>query len=202
MSESKREKLIALRKKMKADKTLPLRETANNLVFGEGNPSAKILFIGEGPGRWEDMKGRPFVGNAGSLLNQLLQSIELDRSTVFVTNTVFYRPPNNRDPLPEELSAFAKYLDEIIRIIDPKVIVTLGRYSMGKFLPNVKISAVHGKKFNVDWKGEEVVVVPMYHPAAGLRRNEIRQNLFDDFKNLQEIIEEETKITPKQMELV
>jgi uracil-DNA glycosylase len=202
MPQSKREELTNLREKMKEDKTLPLRNGAHNLVFGEGKPNAKVLFIGEGPGYWEDMKGRPFVGNAGSLLNQLLQSIELDRKKVFITNAVFYRPPNNRDPLPEELAAFAKYLDEIIRIINPKVIVTLGRYSMGKFLADVKISSVHGKKFNVNWKGKEMVVVPMYHPAAGLRRTEIKQSLFDDFKNLQEIIKEETKITPKQMELV
>jgi DNA polymerase len=200
MSE-KREKLINLRTKMKGDKTLPLREGATNLVFGEGSPNAKVLFIGEGPGRWEDLKGRPFVGNAGSLLNKLLQSIELDRKRVFITNTVFYRPPNNRDPLPEELEAFGRYLDQIIAIINPKVIVTLGRFSMGKFLPNVKISSVHGKKFTVDWKGKEMVIVPMYHPAAGLRRTAIRDSLFEDFKKLQNIIKEETKATAEQMKL-
>ena len=123
-----------LRQKMQKDLDLPLRKGATNLVFGDGNPDSALLFIGEGPGFWEDKKGIPFVGNAGALLNQLLSSINMDRSKVYITNVVHFRPPENRDPTPEELQAFKPYLDGIIGIISPKVVVTLGRFSMAKFL--------------------------------------------------------------------
>src|SRR3972149_9594143 len=112
-------KLRELKKKMKEDTTLPLRKSATNLVFGEGSSDAKLFFLGEGPGYWEDQKGRPFVGNAGALLNQLLYSIKLPREEVFITNVVNYRPPENRDPLPEEISAFEPYLNKMIKIINP-----------------------------------------------------------------------------------
>jgi len=199
---NKQESLDKLKKEMSKDKSLPLRDGATNLVFGEGNPNADLVFIGEGPGYWEDIKARPFVGNAGSLLNQLLHSIELSRSEVFITNVVCYRPPGNRDPLPEEIAAFQKYLDRIIEIIEPEIIVTLGRFSMAKFLPGVKISSVHGKHYDVDWKGKRLVVVPMYHPAAALRRSEILQQEKDDFLKLKEYIEKMPKNQSKQMELI
>ena len=198
---SKKEELEKLKEKMLADKTVPLREGATNLVFGEGNPETKILMIGEGPGFHEDRLGRPFVGNAGSVLNKLLESINLKREDVFITNMVFYRPPNNRDPEPHELAAFAKYMDQIIDIITPKVIVTLGRFSMGKFLPDVKISSVHGKTFKLKWKNKEIVVVPMYHPAAALRRTDVMQQLKEDFLKLPKVLEEATKPELKQTEL-
>jgi len=185
---SKRSELGKLRDKMKADRTLPLREGATNLVFGEGKPNAEVMCIGEGPGYWEDQKGRPFVGNAGALLNQLLSTIELPREDVFITNVVHYRPPNNRDPNLEELEAFGKYLDCMIEIISPKVIVTLGRFSMAKFLPGVTISKVHGKPRRIEWKGLDMIVIPMYHPAAGLRNPNIKRDLFDDFKKIPEIL--------------
>ena len=152
VDEDKLTKLRELKKKMKEDMSLPLRKTAVNLVFGEGSSDAKLLFLGEGPGYWEDQKGRPFVGNAGALLNQLLYSIKLPREEVFITNVVCYRPPENRDPLPEEIAAFEPYIDEMIEVIKPKVIVTLGRFSMAKFIPGVKITVVHGQAHGLDCK--------------------------------------------------
>src|SRR3989304_9851278 len=123
-------KLRELKKKMKEDMSLPLRKSGTNLFFGEGSADAKLLFLGEGPGYFEDQKGRPFVGNAGALLNQLLYSIKLPREEVFITNVICYRPPENRDPLPEEIAAFEPYIDEMIEVIKPKVIVTVGRGCM------------------------------------------------------------------------
>lgn len=206
---NKKQQLDKLKQKMLKDDGLPLKDGATNLVFGDGNPSAEILFIGEGPGRWEDEKGLPFVGNSGALLNQLLASIKLPREEVFITNVVHYRPPNNRDPLPEELVAFKPYLDEIIRIIDPKVIVTLGRFSMAKFFPDVTIGIVHGKPCKTEWKTKKIVVVPMYHPAAGLRNGEFKRRLFEDFKRIPEVLEkfesdqnEVEKEKVEQMELI
>lgn len=188
MKDIKTKKLSALKAKMsKAD--LPLKEGANKLVFGSGNPDADILFIGEGPGFNEDQQGEPFVGRAGKFLNELLGSIDLERNDVFITNVVHYRPPNNRDPEPEELAAFAKYLDNIIEIIEPKIIVTLGRFSMRKFLPGVMISGVHGKVHVQDWKGKEVIIIPMYHPAAGLRNGEIKRRTIQDFSVIPKVIE-------------
>ena len=186
--------LKIFKQKMLADESLPLRKGANNLVFGEGNADTKVMFIGEGPGYWEDMKGRPFVGNAGKFLDQLLHSIKVERKDVFITNIVFYRPPGNRDPLEEEIFAFKKYLDGIIEIINPKVIVTLGRFSMAKFLPGVIISKVHGKHYKINWKGKEIVVVPMYHPAAGLRRLEVKEETMRDFQTLAELLEKTNKV--------
>jgi DNA polymerase len=185
---NKKEQLDRLKQKMLGDKNLPLRESATNLVFGDGSLKAEVVFVGEGPGYWEDVKGLPFVGNSGALLNQLLVSIKLPREDVFITNVVHYRPPNNRDPLPEELAAFKPYLDEIIKIIDPKVIVTLGRFSMAKFFPGVTIGSVHGKPCKVNLETKEIIIVPMYHPAAGLRNGEFKRRLFEDFKKIPEVL--------------
>lgn len=199
---NKFEELKVLKEKMEADKSLPLRHEATNLVFGTGNPETEILFIGEGPGYHEDQKGEPFVGNAGLFLNQLLQLIKLPRDEVYITNVVHHRPPGNRDPLPEEIAAYGKYLDKIIEIIKPKIIVTLGRFSMAKFLPNARISSVHGRKFTLNWKGREITVVPMYHPAAALRSGEIMRQIKTDFLRLPEILKEtRTKIEVRQMNL-
>ncbi|MCX7928658.1 MAG: uracil-DNA glycosylase [Patescibacteria group bacterium] len=180
--EEKRRILIGLIKKMKADDNLPLKKSANNLVFGEGDVDAKVLFIGEGPGYWEDQKGLPFVGNAGRLLNELLETIGLSRKEVFITNVVHHRPPNNRDPEQFEIKAYQPYLDKIIEVINPKIIVTLGRFSMAKFLEGVTITQVHGKIKKAFFNGREIIVIPMYHPAAGLRNSEIKKKLFEDFK--------------------
>jgi DNA polymerase len=199
--ELKTKKLTELYIKMKADKTLPLQEGATNLVFGAGNPAAEIMFIGEGPGYWEDQKGKPFVGNAGKFLDQLLYSIKLPREKVFITNVVNYRPPENRDPLPEEIAAFRPYIDKMIEIIKPKIIVTLGRFSMAKFIPGVKISDVHGKEKAVNWGKRKIVIVPMYHPAAGLRNGEVRRRTIEDFKKIPDILNEVEQMEVKQIEV-
>ncbi len=185
---NKQQLLDDLKEKMKADVTLPLRRSATNLVFGDGNPNSEILFIGEGPGYWEDVKGIPFVGNAGALLNQLLIKIGIQRKDIFITNIIHFRAPENRDPESAEIDAFKKYLDGIIKIIDPKVIVTLGRFSMAKFLPGVFISSVHGKEKVVDWEGKQISIIPMYHPAAALRSSEVKLKLTMDFERIPEVL--------------
>ena len=202
VDEDKLTKLRELKKKMKEDMSLPLRKSATNLVFGEGSSDAKLFFLGEGPGYWEDQKGRPFVGNAGALLNQLLYSIKLPREEVFITNVICCRPPENRDPLPEEIAAFEPYIDEMIEVIRPKVIVTLGRFSMAKFIPGVKITVVHGKPHGVDWKGRKLVVVPMFHPAAALRSGEVLRQAKEDFLKLPELVKDSQKIEVKQESLI
>jgi uracil-DNA glycosylase len=155
-------------------------------VPGEGNPQAKVLFIGEGPGQQEDRQGRPFVGPAGQFLDELLDSINLRRSDVFITNVVKCRPPNNRDPLPEEIAACDEYLDRQIAAIQPHVIVTLGRYSMTKFFGNEKISAIHGRAR----KKDGYICIAMYHPAAGLHKHDLKNVIRDDFKKIPIIIAE------------
>lgn len=206
---NKNEQLDQLKKKMSNDGSLPLKKGTTNLVFGVGDPNTKILFIGEGPGYFEDQKGEPFVGNAGKLLDRLLESISIKREDVYITNVVHHRPPNNRDPESSELEAYRPYLDGIIEIIDPKVIVTLGRFSMGKFLASSRITSVHGKIFRVNFKGRGLVVVPMFHPAAALRSIDIMNQVREDFKKLPAILEEvsktekeENKVEVKQMSLV
>ena len=185
---TKKQLLDELKSKMEADTSLPLRGGATQLVFGDGDPDTEILFIGEGPGYWEDQKGVPFVGNAGLLLNQILLKIGVERRDIYITNVVHHRPPENRDPTAEEIMAYQTYLDEIIKIIDPKMIVTLGRFSMGKFIPNVFISSVHGREKTVDWEGKYITVVPMYHPAAALRSTEVKLKLTADFERLPEVL--------------
>jgi DNA polymerase len=182
--------LKKIRETVEQDKSLPLIKKPEDIIPGDGNPDAKIVFVGEAGGYHESIQRKPFVGNAGMLLNQLLHSIELERKGVYITNMVKTRPPENRDPLPEELEAFGKYLDKEIEIIKPKVIVTLGRFSMAKFLPGVKISIVHGKVFDVNWKGREIKVVPMYHPAAALRNGEVMFQIKEDFLKLPELLKE------------
>ncbi|MGQ9815808.1 MAG: uracil-DNA glycosylase family protein, partial [Candidatus Roseilinea sp.] len=144
----------------------PLSQTRTNAVPGEGPASAEIMFVGEGPGFNEDKQGRPFVGAAGQFLNELLQIAGFKREDVYITNVVKCRPPGNRDPLPEEIQACARYLDRQIELINPKVIVTLGRFSMARWFPNEKISATHGKTKRVGGR----VVVAMFHPAAALHQ--------------------------------
>ena len=153
-------------------------------VPGEGPVDSKLLFIGEGPGFHENQQGRPFVGAAGKYLEELLGKIDLKREDVFITNVVKCRPPNNRDPLPDELAACSDYLERQIQVLKPKVIVTLGRYSMARFLPNAKISDVHGQSFKI--KGR--LVVPMFHPAAALHQPSLKVSIERDFLHLPELI--------------
>ncbi len=189
---TKEEALTLLKKIILTDKSLPLREGATNLVFGVGNPNAKFFFLGEAPGFYEDQKGEPFVGAAGKLLNKMLEEIGIKRKDVFISNVVLYRPPNNRDPNPGEIEAFQKYIDKLLRIINPKVIVTLGRFSMAKFLENVKISSVHGKTFKVKYDKVERIVIPMFHPAAALRSPQVMLQFKEDFKKLKDYEREKT----------
>ena len=199
---SKKEELDKLKSEMEKDDNLPLKTSETNLVFGVGNPETKILFCGEGPGYWENLKEEPFVGNAGKLLDNLLESINLPRSEVYITNVVHHRPPENRDPLPKEILAYGKYLDEIIKIINPKAIVTLGRFSMGKFLPGAKISGVHGKMFDAVWNSKSITIVPMYHPAAALRSGAVMEQIKNDFLKLPSYLKEiESKIEVEQTQL-
>jgi uracil-DNA glycosylase family 4 len=173
-----------------------LAATATNLVMGDGNVNADIVFIGEAPGKNEDEQGLPFVGAAGKFLNEMLAAAGLQRSDVFITNIVKYRPPNNRDPLPAEKQAFWPYLAKQLEIIDPKAIVTLGRHSMEFFLPDAKISQVHGhavrKKVKYhDQKERDWLIIPLYHPAAALYNPGQRQTLIDDFLKVPLMIEKQ-----------
>jgi len=163
-------------------------------VPGDGHPDAKVMFIGEGPGYHEDQQGLPFVGAAGKLLDKLLQSIELERKDVFIGNVIKHRPPSNRDPLPEEIEACRPFLDEQIQTIEPKIIVTLGRFSMNKFLPNEKISQIHGKARYVDFLGKRFIVIPMYHPAAALRSGKIMEEIKEDFQKIKLFLEKSSEI--------
>jgi DNA polymerase len=201
----KSQRLDDLKKRMQEDKNLPLRDLATQLVFGEGNPDTLIYFLGEAPGFYEDRDGRPFVGQAGKLLDKMLQSIDLKREDVYISNVVRFRPPENRDPSDEELSAFAPYVDEEIKIINPKVIVTLGRFSMNKFLPGSKISQIHGYIIPIKWQGKDLIIVPMYHPAAALRAGAIMDQLAKDFKKIPEAIKnlpQPSKPEPSQLSLI
>ena len=157
-----------------------LCKSRTKAVPGEGNPQAKILFIGEGPGFHEDKQGRPFVGPSGQLLQELLKSINLKREDVFITNVVKCRPPDNRDPLPSEIDACNDYLDRQIAAIQPLVIVTLGRHSMAKFFSGEKISAIHGRAR----KKDGYICIPMFHPAAALRTESYKIALREDFKKI------------------
>jgi len=194
---SKRELLNDLKKRMEDDKSLPLRTGATQLVFGEGNPDAQVYFLGEAPGYYEDREGRPFVGQAGKLLDQLIESIGFSRSEVYISNVVRFRPPANRDPEPDEIAAFSAYVDEEIEIINPRIIVTLGRFSMAKFLPDTKISAVHGKVYKVGWNNKKQVVVPMYHPAAALRSTAILVAIKGDFQIIKKALNDDLEFMEK-----
>ena len=183
----KSQALEALQAKIIADEICPeLAAQATQLVMGDGNPDANIVFIGEAPGQKEDEQGLPFVGAAGKFLNEMLNEAGMERGDVYITNIVKYRPPNNRDPLPEEKADFLPYLLRQLEIIDPKVIITLGRHSMEYFLPNAKISQAHGqavrkKVLYHDKTEHEWLFIPLYHPAAALYNGSMRQVLIDDF---------------------
>jgi DNA polymerase len=167
-----------------------LAQSRTRAVPGEGPENAAIMFIGEGPGFHEDQQGRPFVGPAGQFLDELLQSIGLRRENVYITNVVKCRPPGNRDPQPGEIAACQPYLDQQIALIKPKVIVTLGRYSMARAFPGEKISTIHGKPRKVG----EIVYVPMFHPAAALHQPSLRKTVEEDFAKLPRILADLDKV--------
>lgn len=179
-----------------------LARTAKQLVFGDGNQDAEIVFIGEAPGKNEDEQGLPFVGAAGKFLQEMLEGINLKRADVYITNIVKYRPPENRDPLPEEKAEFLPYLIRQIEVIKPKLIVTLGRHSMDVLLPQgYQISQVHGQPKRARVSSRELkvasnqeesiaswVILPLFHPAAALYNGAMRQTLVDDFARIPTII--------------
>ncbi len=192
---SKPEELKKLEEEIRRNDSLPLRES--NLVFGEGNADSLVVFIGEAPGFHEDRLGRPFVGRAGQLLDRLIESAGWKRPHVYITNIVKRRPPENRDPLPEEIEAYKPYLARQIDILNPKIIVPLGRFSMNYFLPAAKITRDQGKVFKVG----ERFIVPLLHPAAALRSTHVLNELEAAFKKLPEIVESPEKFLPAIEEL-
>src|SRR3989344_5511410 len=178
---SKQVELNKLKQEMLADKGLPL---LTNLVFGEGNIDCKVLFIGEAPGAEEDKLVRPFVGRSGKLLDKMLEEIGWKREEVYITNIVKRRPPDNRDPSPEEIEAYKPYLSKQIVIINPQVIAPLGRFAMNYFLPEAKITRDQGKLFRVHGR----LVTPLFHPAAALRSTEVLRQLRESFKKLPDVL--------------
>jgi uracil-DNA glycosylase family 4 len=163
-----------------------LHESRNKSVPGDGPATAEIMFIGEGPGFHENEQGHPFVGASGKFLDQLLTQADVTRADVFIANVVKCRPPGNRDPLPDELAACDIYLEAQIKAINPSIIVTLGRFSMNKFFPGAKISAVHGQMQKVG----ERFVIPMFHPAAALHQAALKPSILGDFAKLPEQLKE------------
>jgi DNA polymerase len=163
-----------------------LSKSRTNAVPGEGPAEAEILFVGEGPGFHENEQGRPFVGAAGKFLEELLATIGMRREQVFICNVVKCRPPGNRDPLPEEIEACAAYLERQLQAVNPRLVVTLGRFSMGRYFPGAKISEVHGKPRQAEGR----LIVPMYHPAAALHQPSLKRVLEEDFKRVPQILKE------------
>ena len=176
---------------MRSCTSCDLHSTRTNGVPGSGSSKAEILIIGEGPGFNEDQQGLPFVGRSGKLLDELLAAIPLTREDVFITNVVKCRPPDNRDPLPDEVAACRPYLERQMELLDPKVVVTLGRVSMLRFHPKGKISEDHGKIF--EWEGR--ILFPLYHPAAGLRNPSIKRELQQDVLKLPEALRQSNRIS-------
>lgn len=169
-----------------------LAKQATQLVMGDGNLDAEIVFVGEAPGKNEDEQGKPFVGASGKFLDEMLAVAGLQRADVYITNIVKYRPPHNRDPLPGEKRAFWPYLMRQLEIINPQIIVTLGRHAMNCFIPDAKISVDHGRPRRVRLHRDGVerhwLVMPLYHPAAALYNGSMRQTLIDDFVKIDRLL--------------
>lgn len=186
---SKQELMKEVASEVMACRKCGLWKKRKNPVLGEENLNADVMFIGEAPGYWEDVKGKPFVGAAGEILDEMLSRIGLSREQVYIANVLKCRPPENRDPSASEVETCAPYLDRQIRIIKPKIIVTLGRHSTSYVLSKCGleangISKLHGKKYNVELLGLRVLVIPMYHPAAVLYNPKYREDLERDFQLL------------------
>ena len=183
------EKLTHLQIGWHTRNTCPLKKMATQPVFGEGNPEAEIVFIGEAPGKLEDIEGRPFVGSSGKFLSEMLSSIKIERESVYITNMVKYRPPNNRDPLPEEKNACKGWLIDELNFIQPKLIVFLGRHAMSNFFPEEKISEAHGKLITKKFTNLTTShFLPLYHPASALYNGGLRATLKKDFKKISAIL--------------
>ncbi len=186
---SAEDELAQVAKEVSSCQKCALYHSRKHAVPGEGPDEAEIMFIGEGPGFYENEQGRPFVGAAGKFLDDLLAQAGLKRQQVWITNVVKCRPPGNRDPLPEEVATCDAYLERQISAIKPSIIITLGRYSMGKFMPGAKISAVHGQMRKV---GDRYVVA-MFHPAAALHQASLKPAILADFANLPQLLEQARK---------
>ena len=182
---SKQLLLQELKIKMEKDKKLSL--ASSNLVFGEGSAETKIVFIGEAPGLKEDQAKRPFVGRSGKLLTTSLEEIGLRREDVYITNIVKRRPPENRDPSLLEIEAYAPYLKKQLEIIEPQIIITLGRFALNYFLPKIKISQSQGQVFKV----EKILLIPMFHPAAALRGTKVLKQFKETFKKVAKVLKSE-----------
>lgn len=183
---------------------LPLAKRAQDIVHGEGSQVAEIMLIGEAPGYHESIQRRPFVGRSGQLLRKTLEEINLPAEKFFISNIIKVRPPDNRDPSPKEILAFKPFLDKEIELLQPKLIITLGRFSMAKFLEGVKISQIHGRLHSLKWQGLNLFVLPMYHPAAALRSSQVKESFINDFKKINKILawiasQEETQIFKNQL---
>lgn len=182
---TKQQQLDQIKADIVANNVCPdLAKTATHMVFGEGDPNADVMFIGEAPGRKEDETGRPFVGASGQVLSELLEGIGLERKDVYITSIVKYRPPNNRDPRPAEKTAFMPYLQAQLDVINPKLIVTLGRHGANCFLPDLQISRAHGQP--QQWQG--YTMLPLYHPAVALYNRNTRATLEADFAKIPNLI--------------
>ena len=191
---TKQTEMAVLQEMIVANEVCPeLSRSATQLVMGAGSLDAKIVFIGEAPGKNEDEQGVPFVGAAGKFLNEMLTLAGMNRDEVYITNIVKYRPPNNRDPLPNEKQAFWPYLIRQLQIIDPLLVVTLGRHSMEYFLPGKSIGQIHGQPKRIQFGDKKIVIVPLYHPAAALYNGGMRQLLMVDFVRLPTILDAATR---------
>ena len=185
MASTKQQRLDDIAQQITKDNVTPeLSSQATQLVFGDGNPDSEIVFIGEAPGKKEDEQGIPFVGAAGKFLNEMLGMIDLKREDIYITNIVKYRPPNNRDPLPQEKQAFLPFLQAQLDVIKPKLVITLGRHSMDSLLPGLQISKCHGQPKRLSGQ----VYLPLFHPAAALYNGGMRQTLIDDFMRIPKIL--------------
>jgi len=188
---SKKEQLDKLNKYWQENCKCKLKGTATQAVFGDGNPETEIVFIGEAPGKNEDIEGRPFVGAAGKFLAEMLENIGIKRENIYITNIVKYRPPNNRDPEQDEKETCNDWLINELKIISPKLIVFLGRHSMTRFFPTEKISDIHGKLLikNIPELEKKQAFMPLYHPAAALYNGGMRETLIKDFNKIPKALE-------------
>jgi len=189
--------LTELYREIAGCRSCKLAESRNKVVPGEGPENARLLFIGEAPGWNEDQQGRPFVGQAGAYLDHLLSLIKLNRSQVYIANVIKCRPPQNRDPLPVEIIACQKWLDQQIQIINPKMIVTLGRFSLARYFPKESIGKVHGKPR----RQNGIVYYPMYHPAAALHQNNLRTTIEADMLKITDILSQCEEIAESPAEV-
>lgn len=181
----------------------PLYENKTKDVPGIGNPEAQIMFIGEAPGKQEDLEGEPFIGSAGKFLSELLEGIDLKRKDVYIANVLKHRPPENRDPEPSEIEACWPFLAKQIEIINPTLIVFLGRHALNRFFPSAKISEVHGRAFRKKWQGKNQVFLALYHPAAALYNGSMREILKEDFNKIPKLINKIAADTkPAQTKLI